>query len=134
MNKSLLLEADGLVIAIPTYWFNMPGILKSFIDSLTPFVDMENESNYKTDGKNSFGLDGKVAGCIVYSPEGGESPVLQNLALTLNHLGVLLPPYSLIFYRGKQDWWAKNDIRLLTRNMIQQIKAQKQLHLQWDEY
>ena len=118
--QKALVEVDGFVIATPTYWFNEPGILKDFIDSLTPLEE------------NDFMLEGKVAGFIVYSPQGGETEVLENLAMTFNQMGVLLPPYSLIFYRGvKEDNWAFEDSKLLAKRMISAITAQKQLGLKW---
>ena len=118
--QKALVEADGFVIATPTYWFNEPGILKNFIDSLTPLEE------------NNWMLEGKVAGFIVYSPEGGETEVLENLAMTFNQMGVAFPPYSLIFYRGPQDKWAIADSKLLAKSLIQQISAQKQLKFNWN--
>ena len=118
--QKALVEADGFVIATPTYWFNEPGILKNFIDSLTPLEE------------NGFMLEGKVGGFIVYSPEGGETDVLENLAMTFNQMGIVLVPYSLIFYRGSQDKWALDDVKLLAKSMIQQIQAQRKLQFNWD--
>lgn len=114
-----IVDCDGFVIATPTYWFNMPGILKSFIDHLTILEE------------GGWMLEGKAAGIITYSPQGGEMGVLVPLALTLNHMGVTLPPYSLIFYRGSQDQWALDDIKLLAKSIIQQIKAQQQNNFSW---
>lgn len=114
-----LIEADGFVIATPTYWFNTPGILKNFIDNLTPLEE------------NGFKLEGKVAGFIVYAPEGGEAPVLQNLALTFNQMGVLIPPYGMIFYRGEMDNWAIGDCKDLADRMIQTIGAIQEWKITW---
>ena len=118
--QKALVEADGFVIATPTYWFNEPGILKDFIDSLTPLEE------------NDFMLEGKVAGFIVFSPQGGETEVLENLAMTFNQMGVVIPPYGLIFYRGPQDSWAVKDSQLLANSIIQQVEAQKSLNFRWD--
>lgn len=114
-----LIECDGFIIATPTYWFNVPGVLKFFIDNLTTLE--ENEL-----------LEGKVAGIMVYSPEGGEFGVISTLALALNHMGVLFPPYAFLFYRGEQDTWFEKDIPLLAKNMIQLIKVQKKSKINWD--
>lgn len=114
------LAADGFVIATPTYWFNVPGVLKNFIDSLTILEE------------NSWKTEGKVAGLIVYSPEGGELGILGNLAVAFNHMGITIPPYGMIFYRGEQDSWAIPDIKLLVKTMIQQIEAHKNLKFNWD--
>ncbi len=120
--QKAMVETDGFIIATPTYWFNEPGVLKNFIDNLTPLEE------------NGFKLEGKVGGFIVYSPEGGEIGVLENLAMTFNHMGVILPPYSFIFYRGPQDDWVMQDIKDLAKRMIVQISAQKQLDLKWDKW
>ncbi len=117
-----MIEADGFVIATPTYWFDEPGVLKDFIDSLTPLEE------------NGFLLEGKVAGFIVYSPEGGETSVLENLAMTFNQMGVLFVPYSLIFYRGEEDKWAITDIKDLAKRLKGQIDAQRLSGLKWDKW
>lgn len=116
-----VLAADGFVIATPTYWFNVPGVLKNFIDSLT--VLEENEL-----------LEGKVAGFIVYSPEGGEYGVLSSLLLPLNHMGVLFPPYSSIFYRGEQDTWVKQDIIDLAKRLQVLFEALQKGNVKWDHW
>lgn len=115
-------ECDGFIIATPVYWFNTPAILKAFIDNLTI---LEEESP-------NFLLEGKVAGIIVYSPQGGEVNVLQILSLTFNHLGVTFPPYSLLYYRNKEDSWFKKDLLNLPRRVVQQIKLQKDSNIKWD--
>ena len=108
-----VLDADGVVIGTPTYWFNVPGTLKNFIDQLTILEE------------SGFLLEGKVAGFIVYAPQGGSTNVLSGLALTASHIGMVLTPYSLIFDDGRKDKWVKDDIKLLAKNMLLQIKAQK---------
>lgn len=113
--QRLMTESDGFVIATPTYWFNTPAILKNFIDNLTPLEE------------NNWMLEGKVGGFIVFEPEGGGAEVLKNLAMTFNHMGVAIPPYSLIFYRGKQDKWVFADLKLLARVMKAEIESQKKL-------
>jgi multimeric flavodoxin WrbA len=118
--QQLMVDCDGFVIATPTHWFNLSSQVKLFIDHLT---DLEDNDRWL--------LEGKVAGFIVYSPEGGEAPVLQNLSLTFIHMGVTLPPYSLIYYRGKQDTWVKKDLKLLAKSIIQQIQAQKASKFSW---
>ncbi len=113
--QALMSKSDGFVIATPTYWFNTPAILKNFIDNLTPLEE------------NNWMLEGKVGGFIVYEPQGGGVEVLKNLAMTFNHMGVAIAPYSLIFYRGRQDKWALADIKLLARVMKAEVEAQKKL-------
>ncbi len=114
-----VIEADGIIIGTPTYWFNVPGQLKNFIDQLTTLEE------------NGFLLEGKVAGFIVYAPQGGSTNVLSCLALTASHMGMVLPPYSLFFDDGRKDKWVKDDIKLLAKNMLLQIKAQKGFDINW---
>lgn len=120
--QQAVLACDGVVIATPTYWFNVPGILKNFIDNLTQLEE------------DDFLLEGKVAGFIVHSPQGGEIGALQAMALPLNHMGVVLPPYCCIFYRGPQDDWVEQDCKDLAKRMLVQIEAQKQLGMKWDKW
>jgi multimeric flavodoxin WrbA len=114
-----MVDCDGFVIATPTYWFSAPAILKNFIENLTLLEE------------NGWLLEGKVAGFIVYAPDGGEISVLQNLVLTFNHMGVTIPPYATIFYRGALDDELskernpREDITLLAHSMAQQISAQQ---------
>lgn len=120
--QHLMCTCDGFVIATPTHWFNEPGVLKNFLDPMTPLEE------------NGFRLEGKFGTFIVDSPQGGEAPVLQNFVMVFNHMGVVIPPYSMIFYHGKQDTWVAQDIKDLANRMLVQIQAQKQLGLKWDKW
>jgi multimeric flavodoxin WrbA len=112
--------ADGIIIGTPTYWFNVPGILKDFIDQLT-FLEEE-----------GFLLEGKVFGCIAYAPQGGGAGVASNLSLVASHMGMIQPPYGLLFDEGRGDAWVKKDLKLLADNMIQLIRLQKESKISWD--
>jgi multimeric flavodoxin WrbA len=118
--QDALMECDAFVVVTPVYWFNMPGVVKNLIDHLTILED------------NDFMLEGKVAGCIVYSPEGGEVNVLQNLAMVFNHMGITVPPYCLIFDRGHGEKWVGEDIPMMARSLAQQVGAQKEMKFRWD--
>jgi multimeric flavodoxin WrbA len=118
--QQLMLEADAFVLATPTYWFNLPGQVKNFIDHLTVLED------------DGWKLEGKVAGCLVYSPEGGGVNVLQNLAMVFNHMGVTVPPYGLIFDRGHGEDWVQEDIPRLAHSIAQQVRAHRQLGFHWE--
>jgi len=106
-------EADSIVIATPTYWFNIPGQLKNFIDMLTEHIDWDN---------NSVLLEGKKLGIIAVSPGGGATNILENLALTLNTMGMIIPSYALMFF-GSQDQpdnpngWQKKNIKELAQRL-----------------
>ncbi len=115
-----IVDCDGLVITTPTYWFNLPAILKSAIEHLTVTEE------------HGYYLEGKVAGAIAYGPDGGATDVLENLALVLTNMGCVLPPYSLIWFGQKDDQWTLRDIDLLAQNMVVQIKAQCAQNISWD--
>ena len=115
-----LIEVDGIVIASPTHWFNVSSLLKIFIDRLTVLEE------------SGFLLEGRVAGFVVWSPEGGATSVLENLALTFNMMGCLIPPYGLIYVTNDKYEWMEKDLKLLAQNIIKQIKAQKSANISWD--
>jgi multimeric flavodoxin WrbA len=115
-----LLACDAFVLVTPTYWFNMPGVVKNFIDHLTVLED------------NDFMLEGKVAGCIVYTPEGGGENILQNLAMVFNHMGIVVPPYCLVFDRGDKTQWVRDEIPLMVHSLCQQVNAQKNNSFHWN--
>jgi multimeric flavodoxin WrbA len=109
-------RADGIVFATPVHWFGPSSEMKVFIDRLTPFENA------------GFLLEGKVAGFIVYGNEGGKMNTLMQLSATVNHMGMLIPPYALIYCGEEVRGWSRDDIPLLAKNMlslIQSVKKQK---------
>lgn len=104
-------KSDGMVIATPTYWFNMPGQLKNFIDVLTEYINWD---------ENDVLLEDKLLGILAVAPGGGATSLLENLALTLNTMGMIILPYSLMFF-GSQDLpenpngWCRRHIRELAK-------------------
>lgn len=106
-------KARALVIATPTYWFNMPGILKNFLDMLTEYTDWDNDDVL---------LEGKILGVLAVSPGGGATNILENLALTLNTMGMIILPYSLMFFGSRDlpdnpNGWSKKNIKELARRL-----------------
>lgn len=112
-----ILKADGIIFASPTHWFNMSGLMKIFLDRLTSLEHF------------GFLLEGKIGGIIAYGPEGGALSNAVIMAMTVNQMGMLIPPYGIIFDEGRKDKWVKNDCRLLGKNIIQQIKVVG--HINW---
>ena len=104
-------KSHGMVIATPTYWFNVPGQLKNFIDMLTEYINWD---------KDNVLLEEKLLGVLAIAPGGGATNILENLALTLNTMGMTILPYSLMFF-GSQDvpenpnGWVKKNIRELAQ-------------------
>ncbi|RLE70293.1 MAG: flavodoxin family protein [Thermoprotei archaeon] len=91
-----LLEADGLIIATPVYWYNVSGHVKNFIDRLTA---LENMIHFE--GRSW--LEGKVAGFIAVGNDVGALAVIQGLMAVMNSMGMLVPPWALAYYERRGD-------------------------------
>ncbi len=85
-----LLASDGLIIATPVYWFQVSGMVKTLLDRLTA---LENSGRL---------LEGKIAGVCAACEEEGAVSALMPLMATLNDMGLLLPPYSLVYHTGRK--------------------------------
>ena len=114
-----LLQADGLVFASPTHWFNMSSLMKIFIDRLTSLEDY------------GFLLEGKIGGFIAYGPQGGAFNNVSLMSTIANQMGLIIPPYGMIFDEGRKDGWVIKDCKLLAKNMIELIKIGK--NSKWGE-
>lgn len=91
-----MLESDAVVIATPVYWFNASGLVKNLIDRMTSLENMVYHVGHSL-------LDGKIGGGLAAGEEAGAAMALSWLALTLNMMGLHLPPWSLAYYHGKGD-------------------------------
>ncbi len=123
-----IVRADGIVLATPVYWANMSGIMKDFIDHLTP---LENKD---------FALEGKVAAFIAASKEneGGVEMAAMSMVAALGQMGVLIPPNAILWYPGA--WvnaenmvssWAQIDAPKVGRNMVQLIELLRKHPIFW---
>lgn len=91
-----IIKADGLVLATPNYWANMSGVMKNFIDRLTP---LENEG---------FKLERKIAAFIAVSKEneGGTEMAAMSMVSALGQMGVCIPPNGIMWHPGK---WVRTE-------------------------
>lgn len=117
--QKLVLKADGIIFATPTHWLNMSSLMKLFTDRLTCLEDY------------NFLMEGKVAGFITYGPQGGAMNAATILTMVANHMGMAIPPYAAIFDEGREDKWLDKEYAVLAKNMINQIRAWKELKLNW---
>lgn len=118
--QRLVLRSDGIIFATPTHWFNVSSLMKLFLDRLTSL------EHY------NFLLEGKVAGFIVYGPQGGALNAAMLLTTTVNNMGMAIPPYAAIFDEGRAgDKWIKKEYDVLAKNILQQIRAWQELRLNW---
>lgn len=120
-----LLKADGLIFATPTYWANMSGMMKTFIDRLTP---LENDG---------FKLQGKLAAFIAVSKEGegGAEMAAMSMVAALLQMGVMIPSNAVLWYPGKwvkadgiDESWAFSDAPKVGENMVKLSKLLKKLN------
>ena len=119
-----ILKSDGFILATPVYWMNMSSLMKNFIEKLTVFE------------LNGFKLEGKVAGFISVGEEEGGWQAILNMAGPLSHMGVIFPPYSMVFYnkrfakRSDNSWMIK-DLNLLGKNIMELCKMIKLYNPKW---
>lgn len=99
-----VVEADGLIISSPIYWFGVSGHLKNFVDRLTVLENM-----IYVDGRSW--LDGKVAGLIAVGNDEGAIALISNMMAVVNSFGMVIPPWALAYYVGDGD--ALSDQKLL---------------------
>ncbi|VVB80029.1 Iron-sulfur flavoprotein [uncultured archaeon] len=115
-----VLEADGIIFATPVNNFAMSSLMKLFLDrcisldgSLSP-ADKKSPKNLKLNIKHMKFVEktadnnvpgsgmlkrftGKTAGVIVTGHEEGASMVISSLFMTLNHFGMVFPPFSNVY-------------------------------------
>jgi multimeric flavodoxin WrbA len=156
-----ILSADAIIFATPVNNFKISTLMATFIDrcisldgSLQPVnteVPKDKELNIKhmkfielTADDNIPGsgflrrFSGKVAGIIPTGHEEGASMAISNLFMTLNHFGMLFPPFSnmyamssvcLSLYKDKQvilnDCYYK-ETELLAKNIITAVNLSRQ--------
>jgi multimeric flavodoxin WrbA len=112
--QQAVLACDALFIATPTYWFNVPSILKAFIENLTPI-------------ESDLWQRPRTLGVAVYAPEGGELGCATAIILPLNHLGFSLVDSGYVYHRGiPKDDWAWEDIGRMPERMKRLIQNRTQ--------
>lgn len=99
------LDCDALFIATPTYWFNVPAVLKAFLEEIDEIDKLIYEKP-------------RALGIAVYAPQGGELGAAQALVLPLNHMNFALVECGYIFHRDiAKDDWAWEDIQNMPARM-----------------
>ena len=157
-----IIEADAIIFATPVNNFKISTLLATFIDrcisldgSLKPanikdpknkelnkkhmkFIELTADENIPGSGLFRRFL-GKTAGIIVTGHEEGASMVISNLFMTLNHFGMIFPPFSNMYamssvcystYEDKKivlsERYAK-EVELLAENVMSSIKITRNI-------
>jgi multimeric flavodoxin WrbA len=126
-----ILQADGIIFSSPTYWGYPSGLLKTFIERLTPLDEISDSSKKRR-------LQGKVAGAISTSKFDGASRVAQDILSMVNYLGFIIPPHAFAFHTGrttssvleddndfKEDYFAVRNSQIVAENVYLMCKALK---------
>jgi multimeric flavodoxin WrbA len=162
--------ADIMIFATPVNNFKISSMMSLFVDRLIsmdgslypadPHNPKDKELNIKhaqfveKNATEEFGsgylkrLTGKIGGIIVTGHEVGASMVISSLYLTLNHYGMLFPPYSNMYaintvcegtYKDKKVLTSpcyEKEARMLARNLMiaaKMAKSNPQIWWQYDE-
>ena len=116
-----LSEADGLILSTSTWWFNVSGLMKNFIEHLTVF-------SFR--GEYGYALCGKVAGFIATCEEDGGQAAINAMVSPLVHMGFLVPPQSMLIYNinmaeKSHDQWMLKDAPLIGLNVCRLVRLAK---------
>ena len=106
-----MMKFDGYVFATPVHWLAPSSLMKILVDNLT-YLEAPD-----------FPLQGRGAGVIAHCLEDGGFQAASHLAFILNNIGLISPPYSIVFrnknlVRNKDTEWMWKDTELLGKNMV----------------
>ncbi len=131
-----IIEADAIIFATPVNLFKISTLMCTFIDrcisldgSLKPanpkdpknkelnkkhtkFIELTADENIPGSGLFRRFL-GKTAGIIVTGHEEGASMVISNLFMTLNHFGMIFPPFSNMYAMSSVCYSTYEDKRIV---------------------
>ncbi|MBI2139572.1 flavodoxin family protein [Candidatus Woesearchaeota archaeon] len=156
-----ILEADVIIFASPVNNFNISTLLKAFIDRCISLDGSLKPANPKSPKDKALNIKhmkyvkltadqdvpgsgmlrrflGKVAGIIITGHEEGASMAISNLFMTLNHFGMMFPPFSNMYamssicnstFEDKEiilGGCYAEEVKLLAQNMITAATVEKQ--------
>ena len=110
--------ADAIIFATPVHWHNVSARMKNFIDHLT-YLEL-----------GGWKLEGKVAGFIAVGDTDGAWKAILDMVGPLNHMGMMVPPYAMLFQntnlKKSEKNWVKKDVSLLAKNVMRMVFLTKQ--------
>jgi multimeric flavodoxin WrbA len=110
----ILEDHDAIVFGTPTYWFNMSALMKNLFERLIV-----------VEGLLDWPLENKVAGFVAVgdAKEDGAMIALATMAATANHLGMLIPPYGMLYVRGQN--YGELSADAFARSLFKTTQAQQ---------
>ena len=142
-----IVEADALVFATPNYWAGVPSRLQALLEKMTALEENHNAVAFQ-DGKDP--LLGKPAVLLCSQDGEGAAMVLGRLSWALNHMGLWVLPWGMIFspnilnrpvvrmgmriINERKFEWIPSTIRLAARNLVLLTDLLKKENYQWDDF
>jgi multimeric flavodoxin WrbA len=115
-------SADGVIFATPTYWFNMSGLMKNLMDRLSGVA----EDSDRNTGLPKYPLDFKVAAFLAVGDphEDGAMMAITSMAAVASHLGMVISPYGMLYFRGNDKRKKKvTEMKDFARAFMRTIRA-----------
>ncbi|HLC45034.1 MAG: hypothetical protein A2722_03205 [Candidatus Doudnabacteria bacterium RIFCSPHIGHO2_01_FULL_50_11] len=107
-------EADGLILATPTWWSTPSDYIKILLNYLT-ICDYRN-----------YCLRGKVAGFIAVCEEDGAQHANAIMQNAVTHMGMITPPFCSFFFnrnlKESEQNWQETDQALVGVNVVRMCK------------
>ena len=120
----LLKKVDCLILGSPTYWYNVSGLMKNFIDRLTA-QDMLRPPI----------LDGKVVGFVSTANTEGSQQTITQMLIPFSSMGTIVVPYNGLFSNNGKVWgvdeYGINPEKRLAKNLITLAKLVKEKQGKW---
>lgn len=126
-----IIDCDALVLATSIYWGAPSSLLRILIEKMTA---LENNAKDIHRFRGQEPLEGKFFALLASQDSEGASMALSQTAWALNHMGMILLPYGLIFEPAllerpivrmglrligvRKFEWVENSIRLAARNLV----------------
>ncbi len=118
----MILEAEGIILGTPIYWYGPSGLLKNLIDRLTSMENMIYHVGYSL-------LDGKAFGVVAAGNDTGAIMSISYLMGVFNSMGCLIPPWALAYHHSTQDVLDNNSAILDAYNVgLNVCRASKRDH------
>ncbi|CAB5109943.1 hypothetical protein D3OALGA1CA_4480 [Olavius algarvensis associated proteobacterium Delta 3] len=156
----MMIAADAIVFATPTYMGGMSAVLKLFFERWISFkappVDPRKATksldecfellNDVVDGRLACSnpMHGKVGGIVVAGSELGQASTVKEMMYILNQYGFILPPQAFIYHTGHsmqsledvrgsfyENHWLQDATATMARGLVRLATATK--HLQWPQ-